>query len=421
MLTRRQFLRRTLQGSSLVALAGSVPGFLATSARAAPPAKDAPVLVVLEMGGGNDGLNTVAPFADEEYQKARPTLRLRRDEVVRVSDAVGLHPSLRPLDRLLQKGQLAVVQGVGYPNPDRSHFESMDIWHSADVRRRTRSGWLGRSVSALKVPEGHMPALHVGMTRLPLALQGSATATPTINPDRPFDLHLGGVTGRQQERMKLILDVTQERPPHPAGQGEGGADDLLQFVRRSSLKTYAATEQLRQLLASRGSGAGRYGSGALGYHLGLVAWMIRSGFGARLFFVSIDGFDTHSEQRNAHPNLLQQVAEGVNGFFQDLEQARVADRVLLLTFSEFGRRVRENGSRGTDHGAASCLFVAGPAARGGLAGQYPSLAPGDLDQGDLRHTLDFRQVYATLLDRWLGCDSRLVLGEQFEHVPLLRG
>src|SRR5205085_7834758 len=189
MLNRRDFLTRTLQGSSLFALSSLVPGFLANTARAAEAGKDT-ILVVIEMTGGNDGLNTVVPYADDLYHKARPTLRLSREQVVRVDDHIGLNPGLRPLERLLREGQVAVVQGVGYPNPDRSHFESMDVWQSGDPRRLSRTGWLGRGLGVLKFGPGAVPAAHVGAEQLPLALAGAATGVPSIHPDRPFDLEL---------------------------------------------------------------------------------------------------------------------------------------------------------------------------------------------------------------------------------------
>lgn len=447
MLTRRQFLERTLQGSSLVALSSVVPGFLANTARAAEPGKDN-ILVVLEMTGGNDGLNTIAPYADDLYHKARPTLGLKKDQVIRIDDYHGLHPALRSLEGLLGKKQLAMVQGVGYPNPDRSHFESMDIWHSADPKRQTGNGWLGRSMAYLKIPEGHIPAVHVSTDKLPLALQGSAVGVPSIHPSKPYDLNLGGERGhrhdlpelapppahqgkekptsepdpeeKQRAARRKIIQELAELPPAPP-------DSLLQFVKRSELQTYATIDRLREITRMNpnesrppqiGGRAIRYG--ALAQNLTLVARMIQAGFGTRIYYVEIANFDTHSSQANAHPELLREAADAIANFFTLLEGSGNAKRVLLMTFSEFGRTFRENGSKGTDHGAGSCLFVAGPAVQGGLVGKHPSMAKEDLDGGDLKHHADFRRVYATLLDRWLECDSQKVLGGKFEHVALLR-
>ena len=411
MLNRRQLLKRSVDGCSMVAFSQLVPGFVANTACAAETRKQN-VLVIVEMTGGNDGLNTVVPYADDDYQKARPTLRFREQEVVRIDERVGLNPGMRSLKRLYDKGQLAIVQGVGYPNPNRSHFESMDVWQSADPKRQLGTGWLGRSAGSLKLAEGAIPAIHIGTKKLPLALHGSAMATPTIHPGRPLQLDLG-IGGSSASRSQLVRDVAEDQP-------EGG--DLLQFVRQSSLQTYATIDQLRELLKEQQRSTSRFPSSVsrqLSVHLNLVARMIQSDFGTRIFYVAISGFDTHANQRQAHQTLVQQLADGINNLFTQLERTRTADRVLLLTFSEFGRRVKENGSKGTDHGAGSSLFIAGPAVKGGLVGKHPSLANDDLIAGDLKYHIDFRQVYATVLDRWLGCDSRQVLGAKFEHVGLL--
>ncbi len=308
----------------------------------------------------------------------------------------------------------------------------MDIWQAADPTRRTGTGWLGRALGGLGPAEGAIPAMHVSAAPLPLALQGSLTPTPTVHPRRPFELHLAeedlpgapgaapppkpaGPSPRRTARERLLRDLAA--PP------AGGPDDLLQFVRRSSVQTYTALDRLRRALSEDPAGAGRLapdGGDRLAADLGLVARLIRSDFGTRIFYVRIDGFDTHAEQRHAHAQLLTQVAAAIDRFFRQLDQAKDAERVVLLTFSEFGRCLQENGSHGTDHGTASCLFVAGSAIRGGLVGKYPSLAPADLDGGDPKYTVDFRRVYATLLDGWLGCDSRAVLGAGFEHVPLVK-
>jgi uncharacterized protein (DUF1501 family) len=410
MLNRRQFLTRTLQGSSLFALGTVVPQFLVNTAPAAEAGKDT-ILVVVELSGGNDGLNTVVPYADDLYHKARQTLRLTKDQVVRVDDHIGLHPGLRSLGQLLQKGQLALVQGVGYPNPDRSHFESMDIWQSAELRRQSGTGWLGRSAVDLQSKGGGVPLMQVGPERLPQALQGAGGSVISFNNKQPFRLDLGtGDPARQQARKRLIHDLSQTAEP--------ADQSLLQFVQRRQLQTYANLERLQEVLQMASTQGGRFPFTTLSQKLQLVARLIERGFGTRVFYVMLDGFDTHSGQAEVHRGLLQQFADAVSFFFNDLERTGHAKRVLLMTFSEFGRRVQENGSRGTDHGAASCLFVAGPGVKGGSVGKHPSLS--DLDAGDLKHHTDFRQVYATLLDGWLGCDSKPILGGQFEHVNLLR-
>src|SRR5947209_7507181 len=205
MFTRRQFLTRTLQGSSLVALGALVPQFVARTAQAAVPGKDN-ILVVLEMTGGNDGLNTVIPYADDLYHKARPTLHFTKQQVVRVNDTIGLHPGMRSFEQLLQKGQLALIQGVGYPNPDRSHFESMDIWQSADVKRQVESGWIGRSVPDLQDRRGNVPVMQIGVSRLPLALRGAPGGVVSIHNSQSYQLDLGNGPAPQQKARRQLME-----------------------------------------------------------------------------------------------------------------------------------------------------------------------------------------------------------------------
>jgi uncharacterized protein (DUF1501 family) len=420
MFTRRQFLTHTLKGSSLVALSAVIPQFVARTALAAEPGKDN-VLVVLEMTGGNDGLNTVIPYADDLYHKARPTLHQTKDVVVRLDDHVGLHSGMKGLQPLWQQGQLAVVQGVGYPNPERSHFEAMDIWQSADPKRSVATGWLGRTAIEIDNRAGGVPILHIGANRLPLALTGApGGGAVTVNDKNSFRLELGGgPAGQQKARRKLVEDLATPSPPTPlprGGEGRKSAeDDLVSFVQRRQVQTLTAVETLRDLLEGPNA-VPRPGSG-LAAKLQLIAGLIAKGFGTRLFYVSLDGFDTHANQDPTHNTLLAELADSVAGFFQTLKTSGHDSRVRLMTFSEFGRRVNENGSRGTDHGAASCLFVAGPSVKGGVVGEHPSLA--DLDAGDLKFHTDFRRVYATMLDGWLGCDGKAVLGAPWDHVKEL--
>jgi uncharacterized protein (DUF1501 family) len=417
MFSRRQFLTRALQSSPLLAIGSVVPQFLANTARAAEKDKDT-VLVVIEMTGGNDGLNTVIPYGDDLYHKYRPTLGYKKDQVVRLNDHLGLNPGMRGgFRQMWDQGQLAVVQGVGYPNPERSHFESMDIWQTADPRRQIQNGWLGRSVSELQGQGGFVPILHVGGGRQPLAVQGTPGGAVSINDRQNFKLELGGGSDDQKKaRRKLLEELAAP---------DGKSDDILQFVRLRQLRTMTSVERLHELLSKQNlrqkavfGQNGAYGPNSLPMQLQLVANLIISGFGTRIFYVSIDGFDTHARQADPHLRLLGQVADGIFNLFNLLKNGGHDKRVLAMTFSEFGRRVQENGSNGTDHGAASCLFVAGPALKGGIVGEHPSLK--ELDSGDLKHAIDFRRVYATLLDCWLHCDSKAVLGGKFEHVEGLK-
>lgn len=446
MFDRREFLKSSLAGSSLIAFSSTVPGFLARTAHAASPDKEK-ILVVLELNGGNDGVNTVIPYGDDIYHKVRPTLRFSKQQVVRIDDYLGFHPALRGLEQMMGQGQLAIVQGVGYPNPNRSHFESMDIWQTADPALKSRTGWLNRGLSGLPLEQGKIPGISLGLNNMPLAMQGPASGIVAVHPNKPFDLELGGAPApslapprpdrptpppekkpkskddeakkaaeqHRDKRRQLITDLTREAPV---------SSSMLPFVQRSALQTYSTLDRLREVMKdSRSPGqpffeqVGR-NFGELSRNLSLVARMIRAGFGTRIFYVTLGGFDTHASQADQHQRLLSEIANALTSFFRELDQAKESQRVVVLTFSEFGRRVDENGSRGTDHGAGSCLFLAGPAVKGGVVGKHPSLS--DLGDGDLKFHTDFRQVYATLLDQWLGCNSAGVLGERFAPLPILK-
>jgi uncharacterized protein (DUF1501 family) len=408
MFTRRQFLNHSLKSASLVALSATVPQFVARTAQAAAPGKDN-ILVVLQMTGGNDGLNTIIPYADDLYHKARPTLRQAKDVVIRLNDEVGLHSGMQSFRPLWEQGQLAVVQGVGYPNPNRSHFEAMDIWQSSDPQRKITTGWLGRATVEMNNGSGSEP-IHIGSELLPLALKGApGGGAVSIKEQGAFRLEGDrDKEDRQRVRRRLLEELAT-----PAAKMAGG--DLTSFVQQRQLQTLGVVETLREFLDGPRAVL-RVGT-VLTRKLQLVAGLIANGFGTRIFYVNLDGFDTHSDQGPAHNALLADLASSVAAFFQTLKATGNDSRVRLITFSEFGRRVQENGSRGTDHGAASCLFVAGPSVKGGVVGTHPNLA--DLDIGDLKYHTDFRRIYATLLDGWLGCDSKVVLHGKWDHVKEL--
>jgi uncharacterized protein (DUF1501 family) len=399
MVSRRDFLK----SSTLLALAPTVQGFLAQTARAAQPERDGRVLVVVELNGGNDGINTVVPFADEGYARHRRHLRLPTASLIRVNDRVGLHPALRDAARLLEGERLAIVQGVSYPNPIRSHFESMAVWHAArrDPREHAGPGWLGRTLDAARGPADGAPAsVYVGHDTLPGALRSSRSVAASL-------LRLDD----------LVLST--EVDPRRAVPAPGPGDDVRAFVNRTLLDAYTASDRLQELGGAGGAGPA-YPAGGLAEALRLVARLIKARFGTRVYYTkhTNNGYDTHYAQLAPHAALLGELGGALRAFLDDLRAARHEERVAVLVFSEFGRRVAENGSLGTDHGTAAPVFVAGGRVRGGLVGTTPSLT--DLVDGDLRPSLDFRRVYATLLEDWLGLPARAVLGGAFERLPLFR-
>jgi uncharacterized protein (DUF1501 family) len=405
MLTRRDFLR----SSSLLALAPTIPGFLARTARAAVPRRDGRVLVVLELNGGNDGVNTVVPFADEGYAKHRKTLRLSKDRLVKVNNQVGLHSSLGNFGKLLEAGQLIIAQGVSYPNPSRSHFQSMATWHTArlDPEENKGPGWIGRG---LDIAGNGASALLVGSGPLPVAIRGRRSIASAIERIEDFSLAAGA-----DPRKALVSSGPSARrgSPDPAD-----TDDLTAFVQRNMLDAYATADRLREV--SEGTDDARYPQNGLASRLRLIARLLKVGLDTRVFYTLQSGYDTHSAQLFTHSNLLFELAGALKAFLDDLAAAKLADRVVVLLFSEFGRTVRENGSAGTDHGTAGPVFLAGPALKGGLVGATPSLLDLDPKDGDLRRSLDFRQVYATVLEDWLAVSSKDTLGGTFGHLPLFR-
>jgi uncharacterized protein (DUF1501 family) len=394
MSTRRQFIQR----SALLTLAPVVPGFLARTARAASPRSAERILVVLQLDGGNDGINTVVPFDDPEYPKLRRELRLPTDRLCKLSDHVGLHPSMKAAAELVHDGRLAIVQGVGYPNPDRSHFRSMAIWQTArlDEAGLKGHGWLGRALdhpSAL----AHRPALvFIGDRELPRALVGRRAETTAYADDSDLVLALPAAAGAT---------------PPPAG------DDITAFVNRTVAGAYATAADLAAAAGRTRDSGGRYPASALARHLELVARSIKSGTAARVYYVIQGGYDTHSLQLPAQAQLLGDLSRAVKAFLDDLAAAKLDERVLLLAFSEFGRRPAENGSLGTDHGTAGPLFLAGRCVKPGLIGETPRL--GELVDGDLKWSIDFRSVYATVLEKWLELPSGTILGRRFEPLAVL--
>jgi uncharacterized protein (DUF1501 family) len=402
MITRRDVLR-TLP---LISLAPSVPGFLARSARAAAPQKDGRVLVVIQLDGGNDGINTVVPFKDEGYARNREVLALPVKRLISVTEGIGLHPAMQGAGRMLEAGHLAILPGVGYPNPDRSHFRSMAIWHTArldaDPDAHSRLGWIGRGLDARAVPGSSGPAsLYIGAGALPSALRGKSAPAATLE-------HIDDLTLDQSNAAKPATgDMFDNRE---------SSDSVASFVQRAALDAYATADRLAAL--GRDDSSARYPSSALAQRLGLIARLLKGGFGARVFYTLQTGYDTHGLQPGTHFQLLNELSGALEAFHADLGASGLLDRVLVMAFSEFGRRVAENGSAGTDHGTSGPVFLAGTHLQSGLICSYPSLT--DLVDGDLKITVDFRRVYATVLEDWLGLASKNALNGTFERMPLFR-
>lgn len=409
MTNRREFLKR-FGAASLVSLGATPPSFLARAAAATEAKPDERILVLVQMAGGNDGLNTVVPFGRDEYYKARPGVGIPKGAVLKLNGELGLHPAMDGFKKLFDEGWLSVVQGVGYPNPDRSHFRSMDIWQSAKPEKDdVSSGWLGRALdSTVEQHVGKVPGLAFGTDKLPLSLVASKINVPTVRDVKGYQLQLGPGNESALKAHKQSLERIASRD------ATAGSD--LDFLRRTARTAWSSAEKLKQISASY-KPATAYPGNPLGQKLRTVAEIISGDMGTRMFFVNLDGFDTHSQQANAHQALLTELSSAITAFVGDLKGHGLADRVLVATFSEFGRRVAENGSLGTDHGAASQMFVVSPKCKGGVIGAHPSLT--DLDDGDLKFHTDFRSVYATLLDRWLSIPSEPVLGGVFRPVEFV--
>jgi uncharacterized protein (DUF1501 family) len=416
---RRDFLKSSLASAGVVSWGLSVPAFLSRTAAAAPAAgkpgaKDT-ILVVLELSGGNDGLNTVVPFKDPEYAKLRPTLRLPEAQLKKINDEVALHPALTGLAELLQDQSLCVVQGVGYPNPSQSHFRSMDIWQTANLAEDASEGWIGRALKGMPAA----PAFHLkgAGPRSPLALDGAPARVPSITTLEEFQLRMAAASGADKKDQQAVIEGAAQPGGSPQGGGRAHEDGLVDFVRRTAVNTYATSRRLQEVGKNYQPKA-PYPNTPLAGRLKLAAQLIDAGLGARVFYASLGGFDTHSTQAPAHANLMAQLSGAMTAFYKDLAARGHRDRVLLLTFSEFGRRAKENGSRGTDHGAAAPMLLVGGKVKAGAVGKHPSLT--DLEFGNLKHHTDFRQVYAAVLDHWLGVPAKDVLGEAFRPVDVFK-
>jgi uncharacterized protein (DUF1501 family) len=414
-LTRRNWLRLGLGSPAVLACGNVVPGFLAHSAAAVAAGDGAPrrhILVVVELEGGNDGLNTIVPYRDDVYYRSRPRLNIAAKSVLKLDDHVGLNPRLRRFADLLNAGRLAVVQGVGYPNPTRSHFDSMAIWQSGQLgASHGTQGWLSRYLDAT-VPAGTLDprAIQAGGAKLTQALSGGNVQALTLDALTKLHRRLGVPGDAGVDAQSAVLDRV-------LGQERSAASAHREFLSQSALVSFANCGRLADALKAAEASPARYPDYGLAQRLKTVGHFIKSAMTPVVYYTQLGGFDTHVNQMFPHASLLSELGESIGAFIDDLERSGEASRVLVLVYSEFGRRLTENGGGGTDHGTAAPVFLIGGGIRSGLHGVHPDLR--DLVDGDPKFVIDFRRIYAAILDRWLGCDSSAVMRERFEPLGMI--
>ena len=424
--SRRLFMQ---QGMAFLSMATTVPLFMQRSAegimlpvgslvssQAGIPEDH--TLVVIQLGGGNDGLNTVIPYGDRAYYNSRPQIAIGAPGSARQNsgaaleipgaDGYGLHPNLTGLLELMDNGQAAIIQGVGYPNPNRSHFTSTDIWHTGNHSGQGY-GWLGKyfdnTCAGQPNPKG---SVAIG-NKSPLALHGKTQKAVNFETEELFRWAGGSVDSSLEQSYD---EINRKESVHGLQ-----SDSQLDFLLRTSLDAQVSSDKIRAAVSKKP--LVNYPNGQLSQQLQLIASMIRGNLPTRVYYASLGGFDTHANQINSHANLMRQLGDALNTFQQDLGKQGNSGKVVTMVFSEFGRRVAQNGSNGTDHGTAAPMFLIGDNVQNGLLGKHPSLTK--LDGGDLIYNTDFREVYASVLEDWMGADSTAILGKRYRNAKVLKG
>lgn len=374
--------------------------------------KKDPVLVVLQMSGAYDALNTVIPYNDPMYMEYRPVLKVEPEEVLALDDEVGLNPAMAPLKELYDEGKVAVLQGIGYPKPIRSHFRSMDIWHTAEPEKVITEGWLGKAIRDLDPQhENVLTAVNFGRG-LPRALAAPGVSVASVGNLETYGV-LTGIDGEDQRSQALDIFAKTYSPAI----GTGPVNDYLSQTGLDALKGADILKTAPEMYSS----TVEYGRDYFAQWLKNIAQVHLADFGTRVLYTSLNPgtFDTHANQATMLTKLWDEVTSAVHTFYHDLKEHDANQEVVILMFTEFGRRVQENGS-GTDHGSGGMAFVVGDAVAGGLYGEYPSLEYGKLDEGDLQWNNDFRCTYATLLEQWMDLDANAILGGTYKQFDFIK-
>ena len=373
--------------------------------------KKDPVLVVLQLSGGNDALNTIVPYGDPLYTDNRPVVRIAEDQVLPINGSIGFHPSIAPIKRLYDEGKVAVIQGIGYPNPNRSHFRSMDIWHTCEPEKVGTEGWIGRAVRQMD-PNAENVLTGVNFGRgLPRALAMPGVPVASVGNLETYGV-LTGIEGEDQRTEALDVFSNIYSPTI-------GRSMVIDYLSQTGMDALKGADIL-STAPQKYSSTVEYGSNTVAQYMRNIAQVHLADLGTRVLYTTApnNSFDTHAGELAAHARLWAEVSNAVTDFYQDLRDHNASEDVVVLLFTEFGRRVHDNGS-GTDHGSGGIAFVVGDAVKGGLYAEYPSLEPDKLLEGDLHYNNDFRGMYATLLERWMGMDSNPIAGGTFEQLDFI--
>lgn len=397
---RRDFIRHSTLASASLLIPRFLKAFQPATNIIVPPGNK--TLVVIQMSGGNDGLNTVIPYRNDDYYRLRPSLGIKRTDALSLNDELGLNPVMTAMKGLYDNGSMAIINNVGYPNPDRSHFRSMDIWQTAsDADKYLQTGWLGRYLDNECNGCAGYSAIEADDT-LSLAMKGQLKKGMAISD--PKRLH-------QDTQRKILRDISADYSAAPH------EENAVDYLYKTQAETISSADYIYDKFNSYQSSVD-YPKGEFGKNLKTIAELIASGVNARIYYVSIGSFDTHVWQKNRQEKLLQELSDGLGAFVKELKQNNKFNEVMVMTFSEFGRRVKENGSSGTDHGTANNMFLlSGALAKPGIYNEAANLV--DLDEGDLKYHIDFRSIYATVLNLWLGANDAEILGAKFDYVNVV--
>jgi uncharacterized protein (DUF1501 family) len=414
-ITRRQFIKL---GAGGMAAGVFLPRGFYASESAIQDATSRRVLVIIQFAGGNDGLNMVVPFSDSRYRSLRPTISFTEQTLVDsqgrstiLTDKLGLHPSLAEIKALYDERKVAITLGVGYPNPSLSHFLSTDIWHTADTTGLLGTGWLGKFADITLSGIQGLPGISVGSS-LPKSLYSSKVTVPSISSFSSYDLFTDSKYTRDRNNQLTAFRANNNRA--------SAEDGFLKSIAQTGTDALKGVERLKAAIATYTSPVVYPTNNSLASGLKMLAQVITTVPESQLLYVTLGGFDTHSNERTAHTTLFGYFSAAVDAFYRDMQAHSLADNVVIMQWSEFGRRPNENASAGTDHGTAAPMLIIGNMVRGGLYGEQPSLATTALDNaGNMKFTVDFRQVYATILNYWLGIEANQVLGGNYTNLGFL--